>query len=104
MSRLAAVGERASRCLVHSTSITLSLFLVHNSAVCSTPPASLSVIYRTAVRSFPRSTRLWYFLALCSLDSALPAAVRYYAHVRRVSSTNISLYPASQASSLFSIL
>ena len=51
-SRLAAVGGRASKCLVRSTSITLSPVFVHLSLVWSMPPVSLSVIHRTAVCSF----------------------------------------------------
>ena len=66
-------------------------------------PVSLSVIHCTAVRSFPRITRLWIVLSLCSSDSSLRAAVSYCAHVRRVSSTNTLWRPASQASSRFSI-
>ena len=82
-------------------SIALSPVLVHRSVGYITPPVSRSVIHRTAVWSFPRSTRIWHVLALCSSDSSLWAAVSYCAHVHRVSSTNIPWRPTSQASSRF---
>ena len=102
-SRLAAVGGRASGCLVCSTSITLSPVLVHRSAGWITPPVSWSAIHCTVVRSFPWSTRIWKVLALRSSVSSLWVVVRYFEHVRRVYSTNIPWRPASQASSSFSI-
>ena len=58
-SRLAAVGVQAYGCLARSTSITRSPVFVQLSPGWRNPPVSRSVIYRTVVRSFPRSTRLW---------------------------------------------
>ena len=86
---LADVGGRALGCLVRRNSINISPVFVHRSAGLITPPVSLSVIHRTAVNSFPRSTRLCQVLALYSRESFLWAAVRYCVHVRRVSSSNI---------------
>ena len=103
-SILAAVGGRASVCLVRSTFINLSPVLVHSSGGWSMPHVSCSVIHHTAIRSFPQSIMIWNVLALCSSESSLRAAVRYCAHVHRVYSTNTLWLPASQAYSCFSIL
>ena len=81
LSILAAVGGRASGCLVRSASITLSTVLVHRSASCSMPLVSRSVIQVTAVCSFPWRTRIWYVLSLFSLDSYLRAATICYLYI-----------------------
>ena len=89
--------------MVHSTSITCSPVLVHRYSGYRTPPVSRFVIHLTAVRSLPRSTRLWYVCARCSADSSLRATVSYSAHVGRVTLTSIPFLPSSQASRSFSV-
>ena len=76
MYRLCAIVWRVLGYLVRSTSINLYLVLVHSYSGCIMPPVSHSMIHFTAIHSLPRSTRLWYGLALCFSGSFLQAALR----------------------------